>query len=52
MVIYSHNDPIMCLTFYSSLKGTASNRFNYLPPRSFHNFSEVIEVFLTQYASD
>jgi len=40
----------MCLTFPSSLKDEASDWFYYLPPRSLHNFTEVTEAFLTQYA--
>ena len=51
MVIYACNDQIMCLTFPASLKGVASDWFYSLPLRSLHNFAEVTEVFLTQYAS-
>ena len=47
MVIYSHNDPIMCLTFPSSLKGVASDWFYSMPPHFFHNFEEVFKAFLT-----
>jgi len=51
MVIYSRNDPIMCLTFLFNLKGAASDWCYFLPPHSLHNFEEVTETFLTQYAS-
>ena len=50
MVLYSGNDSIMCLTFPFSLKDVASDWFYSLPPHSFHNFVQVIEMFLTQYA--
>jgi len=50
-VIYSHNDPVICVTFPSNLKGAVSDWFYFLPPRSLHNFMEVTEAFLTQYAS-
>ena len=51
MVIYSCYDPIMRLTFSSSLKGVASDWFYSRPPRSLHNFMAVIETFLIQYTS-
>jgi len=50
MVLYFRNDQVMCLTFSSSLKGVISEWFYFLPPLSLHNFSEVTEIFLTQYA--
>ena len=51
MVLYSRNDPIIYLTFLSNLKDVASNWFYSLLPYSLHNFKEVTEAFLTQYAS-
>ena len=51
MVVYSRNGPLLCITFTSSLKGMASDWFYSLSPRSLHNFKEVTETFLTQYAS-
>ena len=51
MVIHSLNDPLMCLTFLSSLKGVASDWFYSMPPCSLHSFKEITKVFLTQYAS-
>jgi len=51
MIIYYRNDPVMCLTFPSNLKGVASDWFYSLSLCSLHNFLEVTEVFLTQYAS-
>ena len=51
MVVYSCNDPLMCLTFPFSLKGVASDWFYSLPTHSLHNFEEVTEAFLTQYVS-
>ena len=50
MVVHSHNNPLMCLIFPSSLKGMASDWFYSLPPYSLRNF-EVSEAFLTLYAS-
>jgi len=50
MVFYIRNDPVMCLTFPSCLKGASSKWFYSLPPCSVHNFSEVTEAFFTQYA--
>ena len=47
MVIYSRKDPIICLTFSSSLKGVTSDWFSSLSPHSFHYFEEVIKAFLT-----
>jgi len=50
MVIYSCNDPVMCLTFLASLKGmasTGSTRCHH----ALHNFAKVTEAFLTQYDS-
>jgi len=49
-MLYSRNDQVMCLTFPSSLRGAMSEWFS-LPPRSLHNFSEITEAFLTQYAT-
>jgi len=51
MMIYSRNDPVMRLNFPSSLKGATSDWFYSLPSHSLHNFSEVTEAFLIQYAS-
>ena len=51
MVIYSRNDPLLCITFPSSLKGATSDWFNSLPARSLCNFEKVTKVFFTQYAS-
>ena len=51
MVVFSSNDPLMCLTFPSSLKGMASDWFYSLLPHSLHNFEEVTDMFLTKYAS-
>jgi len=51
MVIFSHNDQVMCLTFSVSLKGMASDWFYSLPLHSLHSFAEVTETFLNQYAS-
>jgi len=50
-IVYSHNDPVMCFTFPFSLKDAASGWFYALPLHSLHNFGEVTEAFLTQYAS-
>jgi len=49
-MIYSCNELIMCLTFPFSLKDVASDWSYSLPPHSLHNFEEVAEVFLIQYA--
>ena len=46
MVVQSRNDPLIYLTFMSSLKGVVSDWFNSLPPCSLHSFEEVIEAFL------
>ena len=51
MVVYSRNDLFMGLTIPSSLKGVASDWFYSLLLRALHNFKEIIEAFLTQYAS-
>ena len=51
MVGYSRNDPLLCLTFSSSLKGVASDWFYSPPSHSLHTFEEVIKAFLDQYAS-
>ena len=51
MVMYFRNDPVMCPTFSSSLKGAVLDWFYSLPSRSLYNFVEVTEAFLTQYAS-
>ena len=51
MVIYSHYDPLTCLTFLSSLKGVASNWFYSLSSHSLHNFEEIIKAFHIQYTS-
>jgi len=51
MVVYSRNDPLLCIIFFSSLKGVASDWFYSLLPRSFYNFEELTKAFLTQYAS-
>ena len=51
MVVYSRNDPLMCLTFLSCLKGVFSDWFYSLPPRSLYNFDEITKVFPNQYAS-
>ena len=51
MVVYFHNDSLMCLTFPSNVKGVASNWFFFLTLQSLHNFEEVTQAFLTQYAS-
>jgi len=50
MVGHSRNGPVLCFTFPVSLKGVASDWFYSLPPHSLHNFTEVIETFLTYYA--
>ena len=50
-VTHSRNDPLLCLTIPSSLKGVISDWFYSKPPHSLHNFEEVTEVFLTQYTS-
>jgi len=39
-MLYSRNDPVMCLTFSSSLRGATSEWFYSLPSHSLHNFSE------------
>ena len=41
IVIYSCNDPIMCLTFPFSLKGVALDWFYSLSLYSLHNFEDV-----------
>ena len=51
MAVYSHNIPLICLTFSSILKDVTSDWFHSLPPHSLHNFKKVTGVFLTQYAS-
>ena len=51
MVFYSRNDPLMYLTFSSSLKGVASNWFYSLSGHLLLNFEEITESFLNQYAS-
>ena len=51
MVIYALNDPIMCLAFPSSLKGSTSDWFYSLPLHYLHNFKEITKAFLTQYLS-
>ena len=51
MMIYSHNDLVMCLTFPASLKGVALDWFYSPPPCSLHNFNKVTKSFLTQYTS-
>jgi len=52
IMLYSCNDPvILCLTFPSSLRSAALEWFHSLPPCSLHNFSEITEPFLTQYAT-
>jgi len=51
MIIHSHNNALMCLTFSSSLKDVTSNWFYSPPPHSLRNFEEGTEVFLNQYAS-
>ena len=51
MVIYSHNDLVICFTFSSSLKGATSDWFYSLPLRSLHKFSAVTDAFLNQNAS-
>ena len=51
MVVHYRNDLLLYLTFLSSLKGVASDWFYSLTPHSPHNFEEVTEAFLTQYAS-
>ena len=50
-MVYSRNDPLLCITFPSSLKGVASDWFYSLSSRLLHNCEEVTRVFLTQYAS-
>jgi len=50
MVVYSRNDPLLCITFPSSLKGAASDWF-YSLPHPLRNFEEITKTFLTQYAS-
>ena len=50
MVVYSCNDPLMCLIFPSNLKDVVSDWFYSLSPYSLHNFEEITDVFLTQYA--
>ena len=44
MVVYSRNDPLMCLSFQSGRCGLRLALF--LPPRSLHNFEEITETFL------
>jgi len=51
MVVHSYKDPLICLTFPSSLKGVASDLFYSMSLHSLHSFMEIIEAFLTQYAS-
>jgi len=51
MIINSHNNLIICLTFLSILKVITSDWFYSLPQRSLHNFEEVTKASLTQYAS-
>jgi len=51
IVIYSRNDPLLCLTIPSGLKGVTSDWFYSLSSRSLYNFKEITESFLTQYAS-
>ena len=51
MVVYSHKNSLMCLTFPSSLKGMASDWFYSMLPHFLHNFKKVTEAFLTQYVS-
>ena len=51
MMIYAHNDLLMCLIFPSSLKGATSDWFYSLFLHFLHEFEEVTEAFLTQYAS-
>ena len=51
MMLYSHNNLVVCLTIPSNLKGMALEWFYSLQLRSLHNISEVSEAFLTQYAT-
>jgi len=51
MVVYFHNDPLLCIIFPSSLKSVTSDWYYSLLPPSLHNFEEVTKAFLTQYAS-
>ena len=51
MVVYSRNDPLLCITFPSDLKGVASDWFSSLSPHSLYNFEEITKAFLTRYAS-
>ena len=51
MMLYSQNNLVMCLTFPSNLRGTISEWFYSLLARSLHNFSEITEAFLKQYAT-
>jgi len=51
MVVYSRNDPLLCLIFLSSLKGVVSDWFYSLLSHSRNNFEEITEAFFTQYAS-
>jgi len=45
MVIYSRNDPPMCLIFSSIRKDVALDWFYFLSSHSLHNFEELIEAF-------
>ena len=51
IMLYSRNDPIICLTFPSRLKGATSEWFYSISSRFFHNILEITEAFLTQYAT-
>jgi len=51
MVVYSHDDFLMCCVFPSSLKGVALDLFHSLPPQSLWSFEEVSNAFFNQYAS-
>ena len=51
MLVHSHKNPLMYLTFSSSLKGVSPDWFYSLPPHLLHSFEEITKVFLTQYVS-
>ena len=45
MLLYSHNDGLMCKVFLSSLEPTAIRRFNDLRKGFIQNFGELMQAF-------
>ena len=50
MTFYSRNDPVICLTFLSNLRGATSEWLYTLPTGSLCNFLEITEPFRIHYA--